>query len=91
MSRIVLLRGGPGIGKTALLEHAAGLGSGMLVLRARGIESEAEIPFSGLFDLLRPTLACLDRIPGQQAASLRSAFNLGPSVRTTRFAIGAAC
>ena len=91
MSRIVLLRGGPGIGKTALLKHAAELGSGMLVLRARGIESEAEIPFSGLFDLLRPTLACLDRIPGQQAASLRSAFNLGPSVRTTRFAIGAAC
>lgn len=63
----------------------------MLVLRARGIESEAEIPFSGLFDLLRPTLACLDWIPSQQAASLRSAFNLGASVRTTRFAIGAAC
>jgi DNA-binding CsgD family transcriptional regulator len=85
------LRGEPGIGKTALLNYAAELATGMLVLRARGIESEAEIPFSGLFDLLRPTLACLDWIPGQQAASLRSAFNLGPSVRTTRFAIGAAC
>jgi DNA-binding CsgD family transcriptional regulator len=87
----VLVRGGPGIGKTALLTYAAELGSGMLVLRARGIESEAEIPFSALFDVLRPALECLDRIPSQQSASLRSAFNLGPSVRTTRFAIGAAC
>jgi len=90
-SRVVLLRGEPGIGKTALLNQTAELGTGMLVLRARGIESEAEIPFAALFDLFRPILAYLDLIPDQQAAALRGAFNLGSPVRTTRFAIGAAC
>ena len=45
------LVGEPGIGKTALLEHAAERADGMQLLRARGIESEAEIPFASLFEL----------------------------------------
>jgi DNA-binding CsgD family transcriptional regulator len=89
-SSVLLLRGEPGIGKSALLRHAEELASAMNVLVARGIESEAEIPFSGLFDLLRPALGCLDRIPAQQAAALRGAFALGPPARASRFAIGAA-
>jgi DNA-binding CsgD family transcriptional regulator len=89
-SRVILLRGEPGIGKSALLRYASEYAAEMRVLTARGIESEAEIPFSALFDLLRPALEFLDQIPIQQAAALRGAWNIGPPVRTSRFAMGAA-
>jgi DNA-binding CsgD family transcriptional regulator len=90
-SRIVVVRGEPGIGKSALLAYASEHALDMRLLSARGVESEAEIPFSGLFDLLRPALPCLEHIPAQQAAALRSAFDMGPPVRTSRFVMGAAC
>ena len=87
---MLALVGEPGIGKTALLEYAAEQAGGMAVLRARGIESEAEIPFAGLAELLRPALGMLDRIPGPQATALGGALALGPPSARDRFAIGAA-
>ena len=42
----------------------------MWILRARGIESEADVPFAGLLELLRPALGALDRVPAPQAAAL---------------------
>jgi DNA-binding CsgD family transcriptional regulator len=89
-SGVLALVGEPGIGKTALLEHAAAQAEGMRVLRARGIESEAVIPFAGLAELLRPALGALDRIPAPQADALAGALALGPSGARDRFAIGAA-
>src|SRR4051812_28143926 len=89
-SGVLALVGEPGIGKTALLDYAADRAEGMRVLRARGIESEAEVPFAGLAELLRPALAALDRIPGPQAAALAGALALGPATAQDRFAIGAA-
>jgi DNA-binding CsgD family transcriptional regulator len=89
-SGVLALVGEPGIGKTALLEHAAESADGMRILRARGIESEAVIPFAGLAELLRPTLSALDRIPAPQAAALAGALALGPASASDRFAIGAA-
>ena len=53
-SGVLGLVGEPGIGKTALLEDARELAEGMQILRARGIESEADVPFAGLLELLRP-------------------------------------
>ena len=50
----LVIRGEPGIGKTRLLEHAAEQAVGMTVLDARGVESDAELAFAGLFDLFRP-------------------------------------
>jgi DNA-binding CsgD family transcriptional regulator len=82
--------GEPGIGKTALLDYAAAGADGMRVLRARGIESEAEVPFAGLAELLRPALNALDRIPEPQAAALAGALALAPATAGDRFAIGAA-
>ncbi len=52
-SRVAVITGEPGIGKTALLRYAHDRASGMLVLRATGIESEAELEFSALDDLFR--------------------------------------
>ena len=87
---VLALVGEPGIGKTALLNYAAENATGMQILHARGIESEAEIPFAGLAELLRPTLTDLDRIPAPQATALAGALALGPARAQDRFAIGAA-
>jgi DNA-binding CsgD family transcriptional regulator len=89
-SATVLLVGEPGIGKTALLEDAAVAAAGMRVLRARGIESEAQIPFAGLLELLRPVLHCVERLPEPQAAALAGALALRPAAGSDRFAVGAA-
>src|SRR5436853_1695042 len=89
-SGVLALVGEPGIGKTALLDHAAGRAEGMNVVRARGVESEAEVPFAGLAELLRPALGALERIPKPQAAALSGALALAPAREHDRFAIGAA-
>src|SRR4051794_7116239 len=89
-SGVLALVGEPGIGKTALLEHAARSAAGMRVLRARGIRSEAEVPFAGLAELLRPALEALERIPRPQASALAGALALEPATAQHRFAVGAA-
>ena len=89
-SGVLVLSGEPGIGKTALLEYAAGRAEGMIVLATRGIESEAELPFAALADLLRPVMESIDRIPEAQTAALRSALALGPPLRGDRFTVCAA-
>jgi DNA-binding CsgD family transcriptional regulator len=76
----LIVRGEPGIGKTALLGYAAERAEGMRVLHARGVEAEAELPFSGLHELARPLLDWLGGLPEQQAAALRDALALGPPV-----------
>jgi DNA-binding CsgD family transcriptional regulator len=75
-SAVLVLRGEPGIGKTALLGYAERTAAGMTVLRCAGIEAEHEFPFAGLHQLLRPCLGLLDRLPAPQEAALRSAFGL---------------
>ena len=89
-SATLALVGEAGIGKTALLDDAAERAAGMRVLRARGIESEAQIPFGALLELLRPALAMLDRIPEPQAVALEGALALRRGPAQERFAVGAA-
>jgi DNA-binding CsgD family transcriptional regulator/tetratricopeptide (TPR) repeat protein len=82
--------GDQGIGKTALLSYAATIADGMHVLQARGVPSEAHVPFAGLHSLLRPALGALDRIPPHQAEALAGALALRPARGEDRFAVGAA-
>ena len=89
-SGVLAVVGEAGIGKSALLAYTQEQAGGMNVLRARGVQSEAHIPFAGLFELLRPALDCLDRIPGPQASALESALALRPARAQDRFAVGAA-
>ncbi|NUR76669.1 MAG: ATP-binding protein, partial [Thermoleophilia bacterium] len=91
-STVLVVAGEPGIGKTTLLEHTCeqALAAEMRVLRARGIESEARVPFAGLLELLRPALSALDRIPAPQRAALEGALALRPASAQDRFAVGAA-
>jgi hypothetical protein len=62
----------------------------MQLLRARGIESEARIPFASLLELIRPALGMVELIPGPQAVALESALALRPATAQERFAVGAA-
>jgi DNA-binding CsgD family transcriptional regulator len=87
---VLAIVGEAGIGKSALLAYAEERAAGMNVLRARGVQSEARIPFAGLFELLRPALASLERIPQPQANALGGALALRPARPEDRFAIGAA-
>jgi predicted ATPase len=89
-SGVLAILGEAGIGKSALLAYAQEQAAGMKVLRARGVQSEANIPFAGLFELLRPALPSIDQIPGLQAAALEGALALRPASATGRFAVGAA-
>ncbi len=68
--------GEPGVGKTALLEEARRRAAAMRILSATGVESESELPFASLHELLRPLLALLPEIPASQAGALASALAL---------------
>jgi DNA-binding CsgD family transcriptional regulator len=71
---VVVVRGDPGVGKTALLEDACSRATGARVLWTQGIESESPLAFAALHRLLRPVLPQLDRLPPPQARALRAAF-----------------
>ncbi len=86
----LVIHGEAGIGKTALLEYAVAHAEDMTVVRALGVESEAELQFSGLLELLRPLLDHLPEIPPKQEDALRSALGLGQAEAHDRFTIGAA-
>src|SRR5215472_13007406 len=89
-SGALVVRGEAGVGKTALLDYAAGAAAGMRLLRGTGIESEAELPFAALQLLLRPGLGRLDVLPPPQARALRGAFGLAEAPGADRFLIGLA-
>jgi DNA-binding CsgD family transcriptional regulator len=89
-SGVLVLRGDAGIGKTALLDYAAGRADAMTVVRALGVESEAELQFAGLLEVTRPLLGHLADLPARQAEALRGALGLGPAEEHDRYAIGAA-
>jgi DNA-binding CsgD family transcriptional regulator len=87
----LLVRGEPGIGKSALLEYTAEAGGDMRLLSARGVESETEIAYAGLYELVRPLLERVDDLPEPQSEALASALALRHSDRTlTPLAVGAA-
>jgi hypothetical protein len=52
----LVVRGEPGIGKSALLEYARQRAAPMAVLSATGVEAESDLAFAGLHELLRPVL-----------------------------------
>ncbi len=75
-SRVFLILGDPGMGKTVLLAEAAraARAAGMRVLAAAGRESEQNLAFAGLHQLLRPVLDRVSALPARQAEALRGAL-----------------
>jgi len=89
-SRALVVRGEPGVGKTALLQYAIDSASELRVLRAVGVESEMELAFAGLQQLSAPLLGRLDRLPGPQRDALATAFGLTAGGTPDRFIVGLA-
>jgi DNA-binding CsgD family transcriptional regulator len=86
----LVVRGEPGVGKTALLGYLVEHASGCRVARAAGVESEMELAYAGLHQLLAPMLDRLQRLPGPQRQALVTAFGLGPGSAPDRFLVALA-
>jgi len=89
-SGVLVVRGVPGIGKTALLEDAIESASGFRVARTVGVESEMELAFAALHQLCAPMLDRVDRLPGPQRDALGVAFGLSAGGVPDRFLVGLA-
>jgi DNA-binding CsgD family transcriptional regulator len=89
-SRVLVVRGEPGVGKTTLLEHVAAHELGCQVARAAGAESETELAFAGLHQLCAPMLGRAERLPLPQQDALRTAFGLVAGPPPDRFIVGLA-
>ena len=88
----LVVRGEPGIGKSALLGETtgAGAGRGMLVLGTSGVQSEAGLAFAGLHQLLRPVLGYFGDLPPRQQAALGAAFGTADAAAAEPFLISLA-
>ncbi|SCF34261.1 regulatory protein, luxR family [Micromonospora viridifaciens] len=89
-SGTLVVRGPAGIGKSALLDHAAERAEGMRVVRGVGVESEATLPFAALHLLLRTGLDRIHTLPDAQATALNGALGLGDIAPRSRFLVGLA-
>ncbi|MEU0934202.1 AAA family ATPase [Embleya sp. NPDC005971] len=89
-SRVLVLRGEAGVGKSALVEHMVGNAAGCRVLRVVGVESEMELAFAGLHQLCMPIMGRIDRLPDPQRDALAVAFGLRAGSAPDRFMVGLA-
>jgi len=89
-SGVLVLRGEPGVGKTALLEYAIESAAGLRVARVAGVESEMELAFAALQQLCAPMLDKLGDLPDPQRAALGVAFGLSTGAAPDRFLVGLA-
>jgi predicted ATPase len=89
---VLLVRGEPGIGKSALLAAAAAKATdhGIRVLSTVGVQSEAQLPFGGLHQLLRPILGLAEGLPARQRDALLAVFGMSDESAPELFLIGLA-
>ena len=89
VSDLLLVRGEPGIGKTALMRYATEQAADLQVLSTCGVESESTLPYGGLFDVLGPVVPLLETIPERQRSVLAGVLALGPPTDADRFTAAA--
>src|SRR5580765_7790102 len=89
-SSALVVRGEPGVGKTALLEYLVEQAPGFRVVRAAGVQSEMGLAFAGLHQLLASMLDRLDGLPAPQSEALRTVFGLSSGRPPDRFFLGLA-
>ena len=89
-SGTLVLRGEPGIGKSALVSYAIERAEGMRVLSGVAVEAESALPFAGLHQLVWPVLDRAGSLPGVQGAALRGAFGLTGERVDDRFLVSVA-
>src|SRR4029077_12547846 len=88
----LLVTGAAGIGKTALLDVAAteARSRGYKVLAVTGLESEADLPFAGLHQLLQPVLQSAGALPAPQKNALLTALGMRAGAPPEAFLVGLA-
>lgn len=86
----LVLRGEPGVGKTALLKYLTKQATGFRCVQVAGVESDMELAFAGLHQLCTPLLGHLDELPEPQRQALTVAFGRGVGPTPDRFLVGLA-
>ena len=89
-SRVLVVHGEPGVGKTVLLDYLAGRAAGCRVARVAGAQCEMELAFAGLHQLCAPLLDLLAGLPGPRREVLRTAFGISTGPAPDRFLVGLA-
>ena len=89
-SAALVLQGEPGTGKTTLLDYAVESGRDFEIVRVLGIESEAELGFAALHQLLLPFAAGLRFLPAPQRDALAGALGLRRADSPDRFLLALA-
>ena len=87
-SRVLVVHGEPGVGKTALLDYLAARATDRRVLRVTGVQSEMELAFAGLYQLCAPLLDRLRVLPAPRREALATAFGLSAGPPPDRFLAG---
>jgi DNA-binding CsgD family transcriptional regulator len=85
-----VIRGEPGVGKTALLDYLLEHAGGCRIVRASGVESEMELAFAGLHQLCAPLMDGLAALPAPQRDALATAFGLQVNEPPDRFLVALA-
>jgi DNA-binding CsgD family transcriptional regulator len=89
-SRVLVVHGEPGVGKTVLLDYLSEQAAGCQVARVTGMQSEMELAFAGLHQLLAPMLERVDDLPVPQRDALRTVFGMETGPVPDRFLVGLA-
>src|SRR3954469_7430797 len=84
-SAVLVIRGPPGIGKTALLRYAARQASGLRIAQVDGVQAEMELPFAGIHRLCAPMFDGLKVLAEPQRNALRVALGLASGDAPSRF------
>jgi hypothetical protein len=86
----LVVRGEPGIGKSALLDELVAGAGDATVLCTQGLEVEAPLAFAALHRLLRPVTRLRGGLPEPQARALRVAFGEEEGTAVEPFLVGVA-
>ena len=90
LSGVLVVRGEAGIGKTCLLDAVASSAGDFDVVRLVGIESEMQLGFAALHQLLTPFLDGIDSLPPPQSRALSAAFGISDDIAPDQFLVGLA-
>jgi DNA-binding CsgD family transcriptional regulator len=89
-AQTLVLRGEPGVGKSALLDELIAGAGDAIVLHTQGLEVEAPMAFAALHRLLRPVTRLRGRLPEPQSRALRVAFGEEEGAAVEPFLVGVA-
>jgi DNA-binding CsgD family transcriptional regulator len=91
MSGVLVLGGGHGVGKTTLIDYAVRAATEFRISAIAGVESEINLPYGAVHQLLVPFLPLIDDLAFPQRQALRAAFGMAAGPPPERFLVGLAC